>query len=106
MAKPAVTTPPGELMYMSICFLGFSASRNSSWAQTSAAMPSSIGPLTKTIRSRSSREKMSNARSPRLDSSTTIGTRLLVKVMPPSSSGARAADAGSARGLNASTVAA
>ena len=50
-------------------------------------MPSSIGPLTKTIRSRSSREKMSNARSPRLDSSTTIGTRFIASgLMRPSSS--------------------
>src|SRR5690242_5458211 len=40
-------------------------------------MPSSIGPLTKMMRSRSSREKMSKARSPRLDCSITIGTRLL-----------------------------
>ena len=64
---------------MSIGFLGFSLSRNSSWRQTSAAMPSSTGPLTKMIRSRSNREKMSNARSPRLDSSTTIGTRFIVE---------------------------
>ncbi len=61
-------------MYISIAFFGFSDWRKSSWAQTSAAMPSSIGPLTKIARSRSRREKMSKARSPRLDSSTTIGT--------------------------------
>jgi hypothetical protein len=40
-------------------------------------MPSSTGPLRKITRSRSSREKMSNARSPRLDCSTTMGTRFM-----------------------------
>ncbi|MNW68233.1 hypothetical protein D3C74_469490 [compost metagenome] len=64
-------------MYMLISFFGFSDSRNSSWAQISEAMPSSDGPVRKMIRSRSRREKMSNDRSPRLDCSTTIGTRLL-----------------------------
>ena len=46
------------------------------WAQISADMPSSTGPLRKMIRSFSRREKMSKARSPRLVCSTTIGTRL------------------------------
>ena len=62
-------------MYIAISFFGFSDSRNSSWAQISAAMPSSTGPVRKMIRSFSRREKMSKARSPRLVCSTTIGTR-------------------------------
>ena len=53
---PAVTTPPGELMYMEISFLGFSASRNRSCMQIEAAMWSSIGPVTKMMRSFRSRE--------------------------------------------------
>ena len=53
---PGVTTPPGELMYMEISFFGFSASRNSSCATTSVAMPSSIGPVMKMMRSFRSRE--------------------------------------------------
>ena len=48
--------PPGELMYMETSFFGLSASRNRSWATTSEAMPSSIGPVMKMIRSLSSRE--------------------------------------------------
>ncbi len=56
IARPAVTTPPGELMYMKMSFFGFSDSRKSSWAVISEAIWSSTGPVTKTIRSRSSRE--------------------------------------------------
>ena len=74
IAMPAVTTPPGELMYMKMSFFGFSHSRNSSWAVISEAMWSSTSPVTKTIRSRSSREKMSKLRSPRFDCSMTMGT--------------------------------
>ncbi len=57
--RPAVTTPPGLLMYIEISFFGFSASRKSSCATTSVDMPSWIGPETKMIRSLRSREKMS-----------------------------------------------
>ena len=53
---PAVTTPPGELMYMEISFFGFSDSQYSSCMQIDAAMWSSIGPVTKMMRSFSSRE--------------------------------------------------
>ncbi len=56
IARPAVTTPPGELMYIEMSFFGFSASRNNSWAVMSEAIWSSIAPVTKMIRSRSSRE--------------------------------------------------
>src|SRR3954453_21116284 len=51
-----------------------SLSRKSSWAVTSDATVSSIGVVTKTKRSLSMREKMSNARSPRLVCSITVGT--------------------------------
>src|SRR3546814_898970 len=56
-------------------FFGFSDSRNRSWATISEAIWSSTSPVTKTIRSRSRREKMSKLRSPRLVCSTTTGTR-------------------------------
>ena len=56
IASPLVTTPPGELMYMKMSFFGFSDSRNSNWAVMIAAIWSSIAPVTKMIRSRSSRE--------------------------------------------------
>src|SRR3990167_3545646 len=56
-------------------FFGFSDSRNNSWATISEAIWSSTSPVTKTIRSRSRREKMSKLRSPRLVCSTTTGTR-------------------------------
>src|SRR3546814_19782407 len=56
-------------------FFGFSDSRNSSCATISDAIWSSTSPVTKTIRSRSRREKMSKLRSPRLVCSTTTGTR-------------------------------
>src|ERR1051325_5247456 len=42
IARPAVTTPPGELMYMKMSFFGFSDSRKSSWAVTRLAMGSSL----------------------------------------------------------------
>ena len=74
IAMPAVTTPPGELIYMLIGLDGFSLSRNSSCAVISEAMPSSTWPVTNTIRSRSRRLKMSKLRSPRLVCSTTTGT--------------------------------
>ncbi len=56
IARPAVTTPPGELMYMKMSFFGFSNSRKSNWAVISEAIWSSIAPVMNTIRSRSSRE--------------------------------------------------
>src|SRR3954454_21145513 len=59
IASPDVTTPPGELMYIEISFFGLSASRNKSWATTGVDMPSSIGPVTKMMRSFRRREKMS-----------------------------------------------
>ena len=37
-ARPAVTTPPGELMYIEISFFGFSASRNSNSAIITEAL--------------------------------------------------------------------
>src|SRR3974377_2048957 len=43
MAKPAVTTPPGELIYMEISFLGFSGSKNRSCMQMEAAIGPSVG---------------------------------------------------------------
>ena len=46
-------------------------------AQTRVAMPSPTGPVMKMIRSFRRRENMSNARSPRLVCSTTIGTRFM-----------------------------
>ena len=66
-------------MYMKMSFFGFSDSRNKSCAVMSEAMPSSTPPVTKMIRSRSRREKMSNERSPRFDCSMTIGTSESVK---------------------------
>ena len=48
--------PPGELIYMEISFFGFSASRNRSCAVISEATWSSIGPVTKMMRSLSRRE--------------------------------------------------
>ena len=56
---PEVTTPPGDLIYMEISFFGFSASRKSSCAVISDATWSSMGPVTKTMRSFKRREKMS-----------------------------------------------
>ncbi|MCY1381484.1 hypothetical protein D9M69_693950 [compost metagenome] len=56
MARPLVMTPPGELMYRWIGFVGFSDSRNSNCAQTSADTASLTSPFRKMMRSRSSRE--------------------------------------------------
>src|SRR5215813_13719452 len=74
MAMPAVTEPPGELMYRWMSLSGSSASRNSICAITRFARSSSMNVGRKMIRSLNSREKMSNARSPRGVCSTTIGT--------------------------------
>ena len=38
LGMPAVTTPPGELMYIQMSFFGFSDSRKSSWAVISEAI--------------------------------------------------------------------
>src|SRR3954452_21270291 len=56
---------------------GSSASRKRSWATTRLADASLTSVPRKTIRSRRSREKMSNERSKRPSDSTTIGTRWL-----------------------------
>src|SRR5918996_1477799 len=56
---------------------GSSASRNSIWAMTRLASSSSMNVGRKMIRSLSSREKMSNARSPRGVCSMTIGTKAM-----------------------------
>jgi hypothetical protein len=53
-------------MYMDSGSCGALDSRNRSCAVMSDAVPSSMGPLTQMMRSRSSRLKMSNTRSPRL----------------------------------------
>src|SRR5579872_6285681 len=75
MARPAVTLPPGLLIYISMSLSASSFSRNRSCAMARFARLSSIGPPTKMIRSFSRREKMSKARSPRAVCSTTIGTK-------------------------------
>lgn len=54
---------------------GFSDSRKRSWATTTDAVSSAIGPLMQMIRSLSKREKMSYARSPLEECSITIGIR-------------------------------
>lgn len=48
---PAVTEPPGELMYKWIGFSGLSASRKRSWATTEAETSSLTSPFRQTIRS-------------------------------------------------------
>jgi hypothetical protein len=53
---PAVTMPPGELMYRLMSFSGFSASRKSIWATITLATWSSIPPTRKITRSLSNRE--------------------------------------------------
>lgn len=88
MAMPAVTLPPGELMYKLICFSVLSASKNNSWATITEARlsvtymihslrnhrvssnaifsnPPLTGPFKQIMRSFSKREKMSYALSPR-----------------------------------------
>src|SRR3954451_9391071 len=61
-------------MYMLMSFSGSSDSRCSSCATTTFATWSSIGVPTKITRSRSRREEISTAPSPRASCSTTIGT--------------------------------
>src|SRR5690606_33203670 len=56
MAKPAVTLPPGLLMYRLMWALGSWASKKSSWATTRFATWSVMGPPKKMIRSLSRRE--------------------------------------------------
>ena len=51
--RPALTLPPGELMYRKISLSGFSLSRNSICATTTLAVWSLTGPTKKTMRSRS-----------------------------------------------------
>src|SRR5215204_1041214 len=55
MAMPAVTEPPGELMYSMMSFSEFSAERSRSWAQIWLAMASSTCWPRTMIRSHSSR---------------------------------------------------
>src|SRR4029453_1754191 len=59
---------------------GSSASRNSIWAMTRLASSSSMNVGRKMIRSLSSREKISKARSPRGVCSITIGTRAITTI--------------------------
>lgn len=73
---PAVTWPPGELRYMWMGFEGFSDSKKRSWATTTWAVSSLIGPLMQMILSLRSLENMSYALSPRDECSITIGIRL------------------------------
>src|ERR1041385_7387118 len=61
-------------MYRGISLSGSSDSKNNNCAITRLAMPSSTGVPRKTMRSLSSREKISYALSPRPVCSTTIGT--------------------------------
>ena len=56
MPKPAVTNPPGVLIYSEISFFGSSDSRNNNWAVTKDATLSFIGPTTNTILSLSNLE--------------------------------------------------
>src|SRR5579872_2759346 len=79
MASPAVTLPPGLLMYISMSLSASSFSRNSNCAMTRFARLSSMPPPTNTIRSFNRREKISYARSPRAVCSTTIGTKCPIK---------------------------
>ena len=51
MARPAVTDPPGELMYSVMALSGLSASSQRSWATMAAETVSSTSPLRQTIRS-------------------------------------------------------
>jgi hypothetical protein len=55
MAMPAVTEPPGELMYRWMSRLGSSADSSSIWAASWLAMTSSTWLPRKMMRSRSSR---------------------------------------------------
>ena len=55
-AIPAVTDPPGLLMYSEMSRLGSSEARNSIWAMARLAIPSPIGVPMKMMRSLSRRE--------------------------------------------------
>src|SRR5262245_22759107 len=68
-------------MYRWMSLSGSSASRNSIWAMTRLAISSSMYVGRKMIRSLRSREKMSNARSPRGVCSTTIGTKPIERLL-------------------------
>src|SRR6266508_5410204 len=85
---PAVTEPPGELIYRLMSLSGSSASRYSIWATTRLASSSSIYVGRKMIRSLRSLEKISKARSPRGVCSTTIGTKAIGRLLITSSKGA------------------
>ena len=56
MARPALTLPPGELMYMLISASASSLVSNNNCAMTVLATASSMGVPRKMIRSRSRRE--------------------------------------------------
>src|SRR3984893_7684488 len=58
---PAVTEPPGELIYRCMSLSGSSASRNSSWAMTRLANSSSMYVRISTSGSRSKSRAMSTA---------------------------------------------
>jgi hypothetical protein len=73
IAIPAVTDPPGELMYKEIGFFGFSASKKSNCATISAEVASCISPLSRIILSFSSLENISKTLSPLDEDSTTYG---------------------------------
>lgn len=60
---PAVTDPPGELMYRLMGLSGLSASRNSNCATIDAETVSSTWPFRQTMRSLRSRENMSSSMS-------------------------------------------
>jgi hypothetical protein len=55
MAMPAVTDPPGELMYSQMSLSGSSAASRSSWAQMALALSSRTSEPRKMMRSFSSR---------------------------------------------------
>src|SRR5882724_471719 len=78
MAMPAVIDPPGELMYSCTSFSGSSCARNNICAMDRLATISSMGVPIKMMLSRSRREEMSYARSPRLGCSITIGTSAMI----------------------------
>lgn len=73
MASPAVTMPPGELIYSQIGASGSSLCKNRSWAQIMLAVASSMGSSSMMIRSRNSREYISQSRSRPGKRSTTNG---------------------------------
>ena len=77
---PAVTSPPGELMYKVMSFLAFCDSRNNNCAVNTELTRSSIAPSSIMIRSLSNLEKMSYDLSPLLVCSITIGVSGMSKV--------------------------